>query len=256
MSTSITLSPRRDDRTMLILAIGIVLSIGLHSSALLWASLNKRLQKEIKKPIEMVIVPVEVKPPEPPPPEPEKPKPVEPPKPKLPPPVKVAVVKPPPPEPPPPLEEAPKEPPKEPPPLFVGVKMSSTSTNGAFAAPVGNTAYGSMPKAAPNPTEVKPYTAPKFVPPGSADRDPEVADEFKIPYPDEARRAGIEGTVRLRIVVDTEGRVVDVKVLNGPGYGLNEAAREAIKKFKFKAAIKGGEAVSTAMVYNYTFLLD
>lgn len=193
--------------------------------------------------------------PEPPPPEPEKPKPVEPPKPKLPPPVKVAVVKPPPEEPPPPQEEA-KEPPKEPPPLFVGVKMSSTSTNGAFAAPVGNTAYGAMPKAAPAPAEVKPYNAPKYVPPGSADRDPEVADEFKIPYPDEARRAGIEGTVRLRIVVDTEGRVVDVKVLNGPGYGLNDAARDAIKKFKFKAAIKGGEPVSTTMVYNYTFLLD
>ena len=39
-------------------------------------------------------------------------------------------------------------------------------------------------------------------------------------------------------------------------FGLNEAAREAIKKFKFRAAIKGGEAVSTTMVYNYTFLLD
>jgi protein TonB len=253
---SITLSPRREDHTATILAVGVILSIGLHALGVVWARVNARPDKEVKKPIEMVIIPVEVKPPPPPPPPPEPEKKPEPPKPPAPPPVKVAVVKPPPPEPPPPLEEPPKEPPKEPPPLFVGVKMSSTSTAGGIAAPIGNTAYGAMPKQAPNAAEVKPYVAPKYVPPGSADRDPEVADEFKIPYPDEARRAGIEGTVRLRIVVDTEGRVVDVKVLNGPGYGLNDAAREAIKKFKFKAAIKGGEAVSTTMVYNYTFLLD
>ena len=36
----------------------------------------------------------------------------------------------------------------------------------------------------------------------------------------------------------------------------NEAAREAIKRFRFKPAIKGGEAVSTEMKYSYTFLLD
>jgi protein TonB len=255
VSNGISISSRRSDKTVLVLGIGLFLSIALHASGLLWANLQKKATKEITKPIVVEFVPIEPpKPPEPPPPEPEKPKPVEPPKPR-PPPVKLAEVKPPPEEPPPPLEEA-KEPPKEPPPLFVGVKMSSTTSAGAFAAPVGNTAYGQMPKAAPAPSEVKPYIAPKYVPPGSADRDPEVDNEFKIPYPDEARRAGIEGTVRLRIVVDNEGRVVDVKVLNGPGYGLNDAARDAIKKFKFKAAMKGGEAVSTTMVYNYTFMLD
>ena len=34
------------------------------------------------------------------------------------------------------------------------------------------------------------------------------------------------------------------------------AAREAIKRFKFKPAMKAGEAVSTTITYNYTFLLD
>ncbi|MBS1148461.1 MAG: ferric siderophore transporter, periplasmic energy transduction protein TonB [Myxococcaceae bacterium] len=254
-TTRLSMSSRRDDKTMRVLGICLVASIALHGSGLFWANLQKMARKELAKPIVVEFIQVEPpKPPEPPPPEPEKPKPVEPPKPKVVP-VKLAVVKPPPEEPPPPLEEI-KEPPKVPPPLFVGVKMSSTTAAGTFAAPVGNTAYGQMPKAAPNPAEVRPYNAPKYVPPGSADRDPEVADEFKIPYPDEARKAGVEGTVRLRIVVDNEGRVVDVKVLNGPGYGLNDAARDAIRRFKFKAAIKGGEPVSTTMVYNYTFLLD
>jgi protein TonB len=255
MGSTITMTSRRDDRTLQVLALGLFLSIGLHAAGLLWASLHKVVVHEQDKPVEMEIVQVEPpKPPEPPPPEP--PKPLEPPKPKIKPPeIKVAKVDPPKEkEPPPPIEEA-KEPPK-PVPLVVGISMSSTTSAGNFAAPVGNTAYGKVADKAVDPNSVKNYVAPKYVPPGSADRDPEVANEFKIPYPDEARRAGIEGTVRLRIVVDNEGRVVDVQVLNGPGFGLNEAAREAIKRFKFKAAIKGGEAVSTTMVYNYTFLLD
>jgi len=256
VSFPLSMSNRRQDRTMLILGVGLFFSISLHAGGLLWADAQKIKAKAILKPIVVEFIPVE--PPKPPePPEPEKPKPVEPPKPKVPP-VKLAVVKPPPVEPPPPLEEAepPKEPPKDPPPLIVGMKMSSTTTAGTFAAPVGNTAYGQMPKAAPSPTEAKPYYAPKYVPPGAADSDPQVDSEFKIPYPDEARRAGIEGTVRLRIVVDNEGRVVNAQILNGPGYGLNDAAMNAIKKFKFKPAMKGGEAVSTSFVYNYTFLLD
>ena len=86
--------------------------------------------------------------------------------------------------------------------------------------------------------------------------DPEVAKEFIGKYPDEARRYGIQGTVRLRIIVDTEGRVTDAKVLHGPGYGLNEAAKENILKFQFKPGIKDGEVVSTTMIYNFVFMLD
>ena len=60
----------------------------------------------------------------------------------------------------------------------------------------------------------------------------------------------------LSITVDTEGNVVEAKILSGPGFGLNEAARDAIKKFKFKPAVKGGEYVSTELKYSYTFMLD
>ena len=58
------------------------------------------------------------------------------------------------------------------------------------------------------------------------------------------------------ITVDPEGRVVSARVLKGPGHGLDEAARDAILRFRFRPAIKGGEAVSTDMKYSYTFLLD
>jgi protein TonB len=62
--------------------------------------------------------------------------------------------------------------------------------------------------------------------------------------------------VTLSITVDHEGRVVKAVVLSGPGYGLDEAARKALLRFRFQPARKGGEPVSTEMKYSYTFLLD
>jgi protein TonB len=134
--------------------------------------------------------------------------------------------------------------------------MSSTTSAGSFSAPVGNTAYGKVAERAADPNQVKAYTAPKFVPVYQVDSEPSVAAEVKVPYPEEARRAGVEGTVLLSIAVNAEGRVTKATIISGPGYGLNEAARDALLKFRFKPAYKGGEAVATEMKYSYTFLLD
>lgn len=254
------LPPRRSRKWVLVF---MLVSLALHGAGLLALStLKERPPPAAHKPVELVMVEVQKPPPPPPPPPLEEPKPPEPPKvkpPPKPPPLKVAVAEKPPPPPP---EEAPP-PPNEPPPqptkpvpLVVGISMSSTTSAGTFAAPVGNTAYGKVEGKAKAPSEVKEYAAPRYTPIYQVDSEPRVLSEVKIPYPEEARRAGIEGTVTLSITIDTEGKVVAAKVVSGPGYGLNEAAREAIKRFRFKPATKGGEAVSTEMKYAYTFLLD
>jgi len=191
----------------------------------------------------------------PPPPEVKRP----PPRPAPPPQIKVARAAPPPRaelQPPPPNDTPPPQQESKPVPLVVGLSMSSTTSSGSFSAPVGNTLYGKTADAAASPTDVKPYSAPKYTPLYQVDSPPAVTSEFKITYPEEARKAGIEGPVTLSILVDAEGRVVSAKLLTGPGYGLNEAALEAIKRFRFKPAIKGGQPVSTEMRYTYTFLLD
>jgi protein TonB len=238
----------------------VVFSLVLHGVGLLALSrMKERPQSLTQKPVELIMVEVQ-KPPPPPPPK-EEPKPPEPPKvkPPKPPPVKVAVAEKPPPPPPEQAPPPPNEPPPEPTkpvPLVVGISLSSTTSAGGFAAPVGNTAYGKVDTKAKAPSEVKEYAAPKYTPIYQVDSEPKVLSEVKIPYPEEARRAGVEGTVTLSITVDPEGKVVAAKIVSGPGYGLNEAARDAIKRFRFKPAIKGGEAVSTEMKYAYTFLLD
>ena len=88
------------------------------------------------------------------------------------------------------------------------------------------------------------------------DTEPSVVQEIKIPYPEEARRQGIEGVVVLSITVDLDGNVVQAKVVTGPGYGLEDAALKGIKRFKFKPATKNGEVVSTELKYRYRFMLD
>jgi protein TonB len=256
--------PARRDRSSRAVLLFLLVSLGVHAVGFaLLSRVAERPPPAVPRPVELVMVEVQ-KPPPPPPPPKEEPKP-EPPKPKVvprPPPVKVAQAeKPPPPPPPdaappPPNDTPPPQQPSKPVPLVVGISMSSTTSAGGFAAPVGNTAYGKTADKASDPKDVKAYAAPKYVPVYQVDSAPTVASEVKIPYPDEARRAGIEGTVTLSITIDSEGRVVKAVVIKGLGYGLDEAARDALLRFRFKPAIKNGEPVSTEMKYSYTFLLD
>ncbi|MCL2625709.1 MAG: TonB family protein [Cystobacterineae bacterium] len=109
---------------------------------------------------------------------------------------------------------------------------------------------------ASNPTEVKPYRAETYALPSEVDEQPSVLSEFKLPYPEEARKAGIEGTVRLRLWLDAQGKVNRVKVLRSVGYGLDEAAQNAIVQFKFKPAKKGGKPSPINIIYDFHFFLD
>jgi len=207
----------------------------------------------LKRTVEMDLY----EPPPPPPPkvEEEKPKPLDPPRAK-PPPVKVAELKPPPPNQPPPPNEPPPPEATTKPVLVIGVTMDSTTATGGFAVQVGNTTYGKAATKVVDPNEVKAYRAAKYAPPGGADTEPQVLGDYKIPYPEEARKNDIEGNVRLKVTLDPEGTVEDVLVIAGPGYGLNEAARDALRRFRFKPATKGGEKVGYTFIYTYVFLLD
>jgi protein TonB len=235
------------------LIIGLVFASGV-AHALTIIAMPDRPWVEAKKPVEMEFY--EPPPPPPPPKEEEPPKPLEPPKVIIkPPPVKVAELKPPPKnEPPPPNQEPPPD--AKPAPIVIGVTMDSTTAAGGFAVQVGNTTYGKASDKVVDPNSVKPYSAPKYAPPGGADTEPQLIGEIKVTYPEEAKKNEIEGTVRLKVTLSPEGIVENVVVINGPGYGLNEAALGALKRFKFKPATKGGEAVGYTFIYSYTFLLD
>lgn len=87
-------------------------------------------------------------------------------------------------------------------------------------------------------------------------RMPELVGEIKIPYPPEAKQKGIQGPVVLDILIDETGVVRQATLVDGPGAGLNEAALEAVKKFKFSPALMQEKPVAVKIRYAYRFVLE
>jgi protein TonB len=59
------------------------------------------------------------------------------------------------------------------------------------------------------------------------------------PYPvytDEARHVKVQGTVTLRVLVGADGKAVQVRVVRGVGYGLDDRAIETVRGWKFTPA--------------------
>jgi len=76
-------------------------------------------------------------------------------------------------------------------------------------------------------------------------------------YPDEARRAGIQGTVILRATISKTGDIADLQLVSGPPE-LTEAAIKAVKKWKYKPYKLQGEPVEveTQIQVNFTLAYE
>ena len=76
--------------------------------------------------------------------------------------------------------------------------------------------------------------------------EPPVLEKIVQPiYPVAARKAGVEGKVVLSIVIDREGRVVELEVVESEPPGVfDEAVIEALRKWRYRPAIKDGEPVA------------
>jgi protein TonB len=75
-------------------------------------------------------------------------------------------------------------------------------------------------------------------------------------YPEAARAAGIEGDVRLELVVGLSGSVESARVVGGVGHGLDEAALQAVRQFRFAPATKDGRVVRVRMGWSMQFRLQ
>jgi TonB family protein len=75
-------------------------------------------------------------------------------------------------------------------------------------------------------------------------------------YPQAALDAGVEGTVVLNVFIDAAGNVQHVHVVSSPGYGLDQAALEAARQFKFKPATDDGEPIASQVLYEQRFIIN
>jgi periplasmic protein TonB len=239
---------------------GYALSAAAHLGIFAWAwSLPARANRPDKVDVEIVET-VKPRPVEPKAPPPEPPKPAEPIKMrparrialKTPPPPSAA----PPPETPPPETPPPTSAPAAPGPVHLGISLSSTSTGGGFAAPVGNS-LGGRPSgrqaAAPAGDDIGP-----IVHGAALTVQPEPVD-VGIPaseYPKEALDAGFESSVVLKIVIDSNGRVRRAVVVKDPGYGLGAAAmKSALRHFRFKPGEVNGKVTAVEWTFTVTYEL-
>ena len=69
-------------------------------------------------------------------------------------------------------------------------------------------------------------------------------------YTEIARKARITGVVIVEAIIDKQGNVTNVKILKGLPMGLDQAAVDAVKRWKFEAATLNGKPVS--VIYNLT----
>jgi protein TonB len=63
-------------------------------------------------------------------------------------------------------------------------------------------------------------------------------------YPASAQAAGVEASVPVELVIDARGAVESVSVLTHVGYGLDEAAVAALRRYRFTPAKRAGRAVA------------
>lgn len=75
-------------------------------------------------------------------------------------------------------------------------------------------------------------------------------------YPTLARRMGKEGRVILKLLIDTDGKLVEVEVVETAGYGFTEASIDAVKKSTYAPGYRGGVKVATWALLPVSFRLQ
>ena len=74
-------------------------------------------------------------------------------------------------------------------------------------------------------------------------------------YSEGARKAGVEGSVVLWLIVDADGLPQQIKVQRSLGMGLDEEAVRAVKQWRFQPAIKDGKPVPVMINVQVNFRL-
>jgi protein TonB len=91
---------------------------------------------------------------------------------------------------------------------------------------------------APSPTQSESGACTE--PPGK----PEPTMKTEIEYTEEARAAGIEGRLVIKVTVDADGNITNVEVVNGVDGALDAASIAIVKTWQFRPAMACGKPVA------------
>ena len=150
-------------------------------------------------------------------------------------------------------------------PILIGLAIVPFSIREAYTHDEGGL---EVVKLAEDEKKPEPALEQQTPPPASGDADSSEVFEYKevdvkahpisIPtptYPEKARKERIEGKVTLKLLVNVDGSVRDVNVLEGPEI-FHQAAIDATLQWRFKPAEHNGKVVPVWVVTPIEFSLD
>lgn len=110
--------------------------------------------------------------------------------------------------------------------------------------------------ATPPPVPIPPPAAPAPAPATAVIGTPARANCETPPYPAAARRAGETGVVRLNVLINADGRILESKMARTSGSKrLDEAAKEGLSGCKPKPAIVDGKPERSWVIVEFRFSL-
>ncbi|MFW5959740.1 MAG: energy transducer TonB [Chitinivibrionales bacterium] len=86
-------------------------------------------------------------------------------------------------------------------------------------------------------------------------KPPSFRKQVKPEYPKEMKKREIEGTVKVKVLIDIDGKVKKAVLLNDLGYGSGKSALETTKKMLFYPAERGDKPVAVWTVIPIRFRL-
>ncbi len=88
-----------------------------------------------------------------------------------------------------------------------------------------------------------------------AEQSAKIVKMVRPPYPAEAKAAGIQGAVRLEVVIARDGTAKDVTVASGPKE-LTAAAADAVRQWQWQPTSVNGKTVEVQTDVEVNFRLD
>ena len=140
---------------------------------------------------------------------------------------------------------------------FLGLAISLP----LFAQDGANPADQSILPPAQAPASADPQTSPPLRGPdvyrvGKDVKPPKVIYDPDPAYPEVAAKAGYDGTVVLWLVIKTDGTPDNIKVQRSIGMGLDEAAFESVRMWRFRPATLNGQPVPVMINVEINFSPD
>ncbi|MBV9495313.1 MAG: TonB family protein [Acidobacteria bacterium] len=138
---------------------------------------------------------------------------------------------------------------------------TATDTTATAAPPIPTETAATASTAS---VEPPPVPAPSEPPPGggvyavvpAGGTQPEEVDRVVPRYPPLARRANVAGAVVIRGIVRRDGTIDNVEIIKDLPYGLGDAARDAVSRWRFRPATYRGEPIDVYYTVTVNFRLQ